>query len=378
MKILILNWRDIRDPQAGGAEVYLHQIGKRLAARHRVHFYCRQYRGSSRTDEIDGLRITRRGGSFSLYLYFIFDYLFSLRREGFDIVVDDINGVPFFTPLFVRRPKVAIIHHIVGREIFFRELPFPLSLVGLVAEKMIPFIYRRTPVVAVSPSTRDELVEFGIGGERIRIIYNAIEHPPPGDTPRAERPTLAYVGRIKAYKQLDHLLQAFAQLLEEVPDAGLVIAGRGDCAELEAQAAGLGISSSVSFMGEVSEQQKIEILDRAWAFVTPSMKEGWGVSVIEANDRGTPAVAYNVPGLRDSIKDGETGLLAAAGDIGSLAQAMSRLLRDGELRQRLSHSAREWALSFSWDSSAQSFAELIGGVISGGRAPGIGNSTHQE
>lgn len=374
VRILLLNWRDIRDPLAGGAEAYLHQIGRRLSREHEVVFYCRRYKGSKASEEIDGIKIIRRGGSFSLYLHFFFDYLIRLRRERFDIIVDDINGVPFFTPLFVRRAKVAVMHHIVGKEIFFKELPLPLAIVGWIAESLIPLIYKRTMMIAVSPSTRDELVECGMPEERIRIVQNAIEHQESQSVDKAVEPTFTYLGRIKDYKQLDHLIKALVRVIKEVPQAELVIAGRGDYSELSRLAEDLNVSQSVRFMGEVSEEEKVQILGQAWVFVTPSMKEGWGITVIEANYCGTPAIAYNVPGLRDSIRDGETGLLVPAGDMDELAGAISKVLGDSELRERLSQNAVTWASSFNWDNSAKEFVKVIGGAIDGGRSTGIGHS----
>jgi len=381
MKILILNWRDIRDPLAGGAEVYLHQIGRRLAREHEVFLFCRRYEGSSSRDEIDGIKVIRRGGSFSLYLHFILNYLFTLHREHFDVVVDGINGVPFFTPLFVRRPKVAIVFHIVGREIFFRELPFPLSLVALIAEKMIPIVYRRVPVVVISDSTRDEVIRFGIPEKNISLVYCGMENlkktvGKPHE--KSVNPSVAYFGRIKDYKQLDHLVKAFAQVNVDMSNSELVIAGRGDYSGLAALVESLGLSESVRLLGEVSDQDKEEMLGAAWVFVTPSKKEGWGITVIEANNCGTPAIAYNVPGLRDSIRDGETGLLVAPGKIDNLAGSIITVLKDAGLREKLSRNAREWASKFNWDNSAEEFARVIGEVIDGGKSPGVGDSAHQE
>jgi glycosyltransferase involved in cell wall biosynthesis len=282
-----------------------------------------------------------------------------MRKRNFDVVVDGINGVPFFTPLFVRKPKVAVMHHLVGREIFFKELPFPLAAVGWAAEQMIRWVYRRTPMIAVSNSTRDELIEFGIPGKRIRIVHNAIEHRERQAIDKSTKPTFTYLGRIKEYKQLDHLIKALPRVIAEVPRAELIIAGRGDYSQLASLAGELNVSHSVRFMGEVSEEEKVEVLSRAWVFVTPSMKEGWGITVIEANDCGAPAIGYNVPGLRDSIQDGETGLLVPQGDIDKLAEAIVRMLTDEELRNKLSRSALDWASGFTWDNSAGAFFGVL-------------------
>jgi glycosyltransferase involved in cell wall biosynthesis len=161
------------------------------------------------------------------------------------------------------------------------------------------------------------------------------------------------------------LLYAFAKVISNVPQAELNIVGRGDYIELARLAESLGIKQSVKFIGEVSEEQKYEILKRAWIFVTTSMKEGWGLSVIEANYFGAPAVAYDVPGLRDSINDGVTGLLVPSGNIEELAKAIVKVLNDTELRERLSQNARSWASSFSYERTAEEFAKVIGGVLSG-------------
>ena len=379
MRILFFNWRDIRDPLAGGAEAYIHQIGKKLAEKSEVFLYCRRYEGSSHREVIDGITVVRRGGSFSVYLYAFFDYLFKLRKRDFDIVVDGINGVPFFTPLFVRKPKVAIMFHVVGKRIFFKELPFPLALVAWSAEKMIPLLYHRVPFVAISNSTREELIAFGIPQRRISLVYCGIEcvmDEASGRLGKYPNPSVVYMGRVKDYKQLDHLIEAFALVKKKMPQAELIVAGRGEYSGLARLAESLGVAQGIRFLGEISDDDKVRILKQAWVFVTPSMKEGWGITVIEANDCGTPAIAYNVPGLRDSVKDGDTGLLVPAGNIEELAKAILRVLGDSKLRAVLSRNAEEWASSFSWDSSAKEFEKVLEGVIIGRRTSSVGNSAN--
>jgi len=363
MKILIFNWRDITHPWAGGAEVYLHEIGRRLAPEHEVTLYCGSYEGCKRDDEIDGIKIVRRGGRFTLYLHAISDYLLNLRKEGFDIVVDSINGVPFFTPMFVRKPKLAIIYHLVKKDIFFRELPFPLAFIAWLAERAVPRLYGKVTIVTDSPSSRQELIESRMPEERLHIVYAATDHETPGPRVKSANPLISYVGRVKQYKQLDRLLQAFKIIRREVPGADLVIAGRGDFSELRKLANDLELDSCVSFAGEVSEEEKAEIVGKAWVFVTPSMKEGWGITVLEANAWGTPAIAYDVPGLRDSIRDRETGLLIRPpGDVEKLADGIVQVLTDLELRQKLSRNALKWALNFNWDKSAAEFNAILQGA----------------
>jgi len=361
MKILLFNWRDITHPSAGGAELYLHEIGKRLAANHEVLLYCGKYKGCAEKDELAGIRVIRRGGAFSVYLHAIFDYLRKLRKENFDAIVDNINGVPFFTPLFVRKKKLAVIHHIVGRRIFFKELLPPLAFIALISEKVIPILYRNVNVVTVSESSRKELVRFGIASDKINVIYNSIDQKGFAPGIKSEEPLIAYVGRVKKYKRLDHLLEAFRVVKRSIPEARLIIAGRGDCADLERSVKNLQMKDWVSLMGEVSQEDKRGILQKAWVFVTPSMKEGWGISVIEANACGTPAVAYDVAGLRDSVRNDETGLLVPEADVVKLADTIIKVLSDSELRQRLSQNALKWADSFNWDTTAREFLSILEG-----------------
>lgn len=359
MKILFFNWRDNTNPSAGGAELYLHEIGKRLAINHQVFLYCRKYKDCKEKEVLEGIQITRRGGTFSIYLYAIFDYLFELRGMNFDVIVDSINGMPFLTPLFVRKPKVTIIHHLVGWRIFLQELVFPLAIIVWLIEKTIPIVYRKVPVITVSESSRNELVEFGFAGERVHIIRNATNYKKSEPSVKCHEPLIAYIGRLKKYKRLNHLLEAFRLVRSKVPGVRLLIAGRGDYTELKGLVKGFELEEGVDLIGEVSESAKLDILQKAWALVNPSMKEGWGVTILEANACGTPVIAYDVPGLRDSIRDRETGLLVPDGDIGKLADAAIEVLSDKEFREKLSQNALNWASSFSWEKSAGEFLQFI-------------------
>lgn len=359
MRILLFNWRDITSPSAGGAEVYLHEVAKRLAAEHEVVLFCGKYKGCDKEDDVDGVRIIRRGGSFSVYLHAIVSYLISLRKGNYEVIVDSINGVPFFTPLFVRKPKIAIIHHLVKKEIFFRELPFPLAVIAWLSEKMIPLLYGKVPVVTVSESSKNDLLDSGIRSEQVHIIHPGVDREALVSGIKYGEPLVAYVGRLKKYKRLEHLLEAFTLVKEAIPEVRLIIAGRGDCSDLQKKIEGGGLEAWVSVRGEISEVEKLDILQKAWVFVSPSMKEGWGCAVVEANACGTPAIAYDVPGLRYSIRHGETGLLVADGNVVELANAIGKVLSNSAFRDKLSEAALKWAWRFSWDSSATMFMEVL-------------------
>ncbi|TRZ49436.1 MAG: glycosyltransferase family 1 protein [Dehalococcoidia bacterium] len=363
LKILVMNWRDITNPGAGGAEVHIHEVAKRWVKRgHEVTLLCGRYDGSEEDDEIDGVEIIRRGGPYTVYLHAMKEYLWNLRKRSYDIVIDDINGVPFFTPIYVKRPKIAIMHHLV-KDIFFKELPLHKAVLGYVAEKTIRLIYRDTPFIAVSESTKEDLMKFGIPKENINVIYNGVDHEvyKPSLHSKSPNPHVVYIGRLKQYKNLAHLLRAMKIVVntKQLNDVKLTIAGRGDFEELKKAVAELGISRYVELLGEVNDNKKVELFDRAWVYVTTSSREGWGLTVIEANACGTPAVAYNVPGLRDSIIDGETGLLVPYGDLEALAKAVIKVLTDDGMRKKMSINAMKWARRFDWNRTAEEVMKVL-------------------
>jgi glycosyltransferase involved in cell wall biosynthesis len=355
MKILVLNWQDWLNPQSGGAEIHLYEIFRRIAAQgHDVTLFC--CRSEDRPDEetVSGIRIIRRG-SRSLFNYLVpWYYLFRFRRDGFDVVVDDVNKIPFYTPLYVRKPLVAISHHFFGTSIFRETWLLPALYVYL-SEWLVNLIYKRTRFLVVSNSTLDEFVRRGFDRSSFTLVFNALDHARihPTGVPKTAHPTVGYFGRLKKYKSVDHVLKAFATVKAKVPEAELVVIGRGTYRdELERLADRLGIASSVRFTGFVSEEEKQRLLQELWVVVNPSMKEGWGIVNVEANACGTPAIAADSPGLRDSVIHEETGELYPYGDVDNLAERLVRLIEDKDRRERYRRHALDFAKSFSWDDSA--------------------------
>lgn len=359
MKILFFNWRDITNPRSGGAEVYIHEIAKRLATSHEVVIFCSKYDGCRDTDELDNVKVIRRGGALSLYFYAFFDYLFKLRKEKFNVIIDSINCVPFFTPLFIRKPKIAIIYHLVNKKTISQELSFPADLLAWLAQRLIPLIYRNINFITISDSSYNDLIQFGIPRNNLNVIYCGINHDLLSPGIKSNKPIISYVGVIKRYKQLDHLLKAYQLVRNEIPKIELVIAGKRDCSELKNQARKMGLENSINFMGEISEKEKVKILQRSHVFAICSVKEGWGISVIEANACGTPAIAYDVPGLRDSIQHQKTGLLVSYGNWKELANTLVTILKDSSRRENLSKNALKWAANFNWDKSADDFMKIV-------------------
>lgn len=369
LNILALSWRCIRHPQAGGSEANLFEQARRWVARgHRVTVFCadpgREY-APARDEVVDGVRVIRRGGRFTVYLRAALFAVLNARR--YDRVLDVANGIPFFAPLFIRRPVILLVHHVHDRQ-WFAEFPYPLAATGWFLERQIvPHLYRRDAVIAVSPTTRDALTRTGIERSRIQVIYNGVTLPTTatGANRHIGGHSIAYVGRIKRYKRLDRLVRMIPALREEFPDIQLHIAGSGDALPaIQALVGVLGLQDSVTVHGFVDERKKGAILSRASVFATPSMHEGWGLTVIEANSYGCPAVAYDVPGLRVAIRHGETGLLVQ--NDAEFRRALSLFLGDEEARRRYSEAAREWAKKFSWDSCARQTLEIL--LAAGGSA----------
>jgi len=368
MNILVVNWQDITNPQAGGAEVHFQEIFSRIAARgHRVTLCCSSYAGAPAGETIGGVRIIRRGGRALFNFRFPLTYIAALRRERFDVVVEDLNKVPFFTPLYVRRPLAGIGHHLFGASVF-RETALPAAAYVYALERAALAFYRkRIPFMVVSPSTEAEFRAHGFPAPRLAVIPNCVDHARYTPGRKSPVPLLLWFGRLKRYKSADHFLRAIPRVREAFPSVRAVVAGGGDdLPRLESIAREAGLAGAVEFTGYVDEETKIRLLREAWCTVATSMKEGWGLTVVESNACGTPSVAADVPGLRDAVRDGATGLLYRHGNLEELAACLIRVIGDGALRVRLGEEAIRWAARFNWDRSAAETLEFLRGVVSAG------------
>ena len=313
MKILLVNWMDMKNPMAGGAEVHLNEIFRRFVERgDDITLVSSSFEGSSERDEYEGIRIIRTGTR-ETFNFTAPNVLRKLdRSEQFDLIVEDINKVPLYTPLYLKKPLLVVIPHLFGTSVYRETNPILATYVYLM-EKLIPYIYRNAMFEVISESTAEDMKNRGIKENRIRVVYCGMEHNTYNVDPtiqKFDRPTILYVGRIKRYKSVDIIIRALPEVLREIPDARLVIVGSGDnLHDLKRLAKKLGISDNVVFTGFVSMEEKVDWMRRSHVIVNPSPKEGWGLTNIEANACGTVAVASDADGLRDSVKDGETGLL---------------------------------------------------------------------
>ena len=357
MRILWINHRDPKHPMAGGAEVRLYEVARRLVKMgHEVTVISERPAGLPSGEVMDGVEIRRIGGKASIHLLAPL-YVKKHGRE-YDVVVDDIaHAVPWYSPLVTKTPVIAQIHH-VHQDVVYVELPAPLAWAISRAERTIAKIYKR--FIAVSQSTKNTLVDkLGVDPNRIAVVPNGVDLEKYRPGQKDPRPTVLWVGRIKKYKNLDHLLRAYRTVKQKVPDAQLIIIGSGDQErKMRDLAKTLGLKD-VHFLGKIPEEEKIRWMQRAWILASTSMVEGWGMTVTEAAACGTPAVAYDVPGLRDSVRHMETGILVEPGDIEQLAEAIEMLLADSGLRNKLSENAYRYVQGFSWDKTALKFLEVI-------------------
>jgi glycosyltransferase involved in cell wall biosynthesis len=375
--LLIVNWQDRENPQAGGAEVHLHEIFGRLAARgHEVHLLASGWRGAPRRTVLDGMQVHRVASRYGFALRGRRAFQQLARELSPDVVVEDINKVPLNLPGLWSGPFVLVVPHLFGTTAF-RELPPPLAAVVWAAELPMARVYRHAWVHAISESTRDDLAGRGFAAERIRVIYPGVDAGrfTPGAVAKDPAPTFLYVGRLKRYKQVDVAIRALAIVRGTMPDARLQIAGSGDDQpRLERIADDAGVAAAVQFMGFISEARKLELYRRAWAVVLPSLKEGWGITNLEAAGCGTPAVAADNSALRESVKHGVTGYLVATGDAAALADALLRLAGDRALRERLGAGARAFAESLSWERTADETESHVHAALAHGSAAGEGEA----
>ena len=374
MKILVLNWLDPENPQAGGAEVHLHQIFRRLVARgHSVTLLCSAWTGCERRAVLDGIEVHRVGSRYTLSFAAPVYFRRRLRAERFDVVVEDLNKVPFFSPFWgVGAPVVLIVHHLFGTAAF-QEASFPVAAATWLLELPVARVFRTVPTAAVSDSTAEDLVRRGIPRSGIEIIPNGVDLEvlsPLASEERFPEATLLYLGRLKRYKRVDLLLQAVAALVRRGTSCRLLVAGRGDDhPRLEALRESLGLTEQVEFLGFVSEVEKRDLLRKSWIHLLTSVKEGWGISNLEAAACGTPTIASDVPGLRDSVVDGRTGFLVPHGDVEVLSRRIEELLGDEEERTRLGIGARGFAEGFGWDASARAMEGFLSGTLVGAPSP---------
>lgn len=364
MRILILNWRDAKHPRAGGADFRLRHVYAPLAKQgHEVILYCCAFPGCDPQENIDSIEVHRIGNDFT------FSFLCMLKLHGWvkkhqpDVVVEDLNKLPFYSPLVYKGPLVIQMHHL-WRSSIFRETNFPMAFFIWVSEEMIRFVYRKCHFSVVSESTQKELIAMGVPETNARVIHNGTDLKAyiPGTQER--EPFILWISRLQKYKGPTDAVEVLEKLLPDFPELKLVIVGSGPFKEkIEEFIQSKGLQSKITLTGFISEEEKIDLLQRAAVHLQSSYKEGWGLSVIEANACGCSIVANDTTGLRDSCRDNETGLLYKHCDIDDAASKVRNILADEPLRNRLVEKGHEWANTFSWERNTREIHDYLQEII---------------
>ena len=341
----------------GGAEVFTREVLKRWAeAGHKVTLFTAKFEDGKANEVADGVNIVRSGGKYSVYWKAKEYYSKFFSKQDYDIVIDEINTRPFLTPKFIKKgEKIVALIHQLAREYWFYETPFPIGILGYYFfEERWLRNYRRIPTVTVSESTRKDLA--GLGFETVFVVGEGLNFRPIEKIGEKEtHPVIVFAGRLKKAKRPDHAVKAFKIVKNRVPNAELWMIGDGYFREKLMRIAVEG----VRFFGSVSSEERRELIKKAWVLVNPSVREGFGLNVVEANALGVPCVAYDVAGLRDAVIDNETGLLVKSGDVEALGEAIYQVLTSEALRARLSEKALTYSRGFSWDKVADEFLNVI-------------------
>ena len=357
-------------PAAGGAEKHLHRIfGKIVEMGHTVVLFTTSFPGAKEREVVDGIQVIRKGGDLMFQLTVALNLKKLDREFNFDVVVEDLNKLPVFAHWFVRKPLLVQMHHL-WRKSIFAEAIFPIAFMVWFFERIIPFFYRTQNFVVVSPSTKKELAEIGVDESRISVIYNGSEMPNfPGEnlaTSAAEscenavEPYFIWLSRVHRYKGIWTALEAFEKFSKSHSEVKLYIVGDGPLLKkLPAWIKSHGLDGKVVLTGFVTGAHKYELLSSSLALLQTSYKEGWGLTVMEAAQLCKTTIASDVPGLCDSVRDGETGILFPSGDAAACASAMEKIYSDAELRASLGKNAKCYAESFSWEKSARETLELL-------------------
>lgn len=354
MRILWLNWRDIKNPESGGAEVLTQEISSRLAKKgHEITLFTAAFKGSTTHENIDNVRIVRDGGKFTVYEKA--KKYYNRNKCNFDLVIDEINVKPFLTPKYVKNlPIVALIHQI-SPEQFTYELPFPIGIIGrYILEKRWLSTYKDILTVTVSESTRNSLRNLGF--RNLTVIKEGLSITPISQPQKKEeKPTITFIGRLKKHKLPDHAVLAFKKIKEKIPDSQMYVIGDGYLMNKLKQ---LRIEG-VTYFGYISNKEKYRLLSQSHLVLVPAIREGWGLVVVESNAMGVPVIAYTVPGLIDSVQNGVNGLLVKSNSPNELADAAISLIMNPRKLEQLSKSSIEYSKQFDWDNTTTEFEEIL-------------------
>jgi glycosyltransferase involved in cell wall biosynthesis len=373
MNILVFSWRDPKHPLAGGAEQVMHEHMKGwISAGHSVTFFSSYFNGASKMENLDGVEVIRRGNQLlGVHIAAFFWYLFNNHKQ-FDLVVDEFHGWPFFTPLYIRIAKLAVIQELT-REVWFKyPLPYGLNFclggIGYLIEPLFFLFYKDIHFMTGSQSAKKELQTVGIKEKNITVVPHGVLIKRPAKLAKKEAiKTVIFLGALAKDKGIEDALKAFSSLAK-LNKYKFWIVGKSDekySKSLQQMVESLGIRKITTFFGFVSEEKKFELLARSHVMINPSIREGWGLVNIEANAMGTPVVAYTSQGLIDSVNHGVSGILVSPNTPEKLTFEIDNLLQDEEKYQKLQEGARQWSSQFTWEKSKAQSLQILERIING-------------
>lgn len=364
MKIVWFTWKDMDHPLAGGAEVVSSQLAKQLVENgHQIRFIVGGFEGGEPEVHRDGYQINRVGSRYTVY-YQASQYYKKHLTGWADIVIDEINTIPFFTQFYVKEKRILLFHQLC-REIWFYQMVFPLSLIGYILEPIYLWLLRKNQVITVSNSTKSDLLRYGFKQDAIHIISEGIELAPIKDLDAVEKlnkPTILSLGGIRAMKRTLDIVKAFENTKKTIPDLQLIIAGDYQDSygnKVVQYVKKSPYQSDIQVLGKVSKEKKIQLMQESHLLAVTSLKEGWGLVVTEANSQGTPAVVYDVDGLRDSVQQGQTGYISKYNTPQSLSQSIQLALQDKKQYDTIRQNAWEWSKTITFERAYIDFSQII-------------------
>jgi len=367
-RILILSRFDIKNPKSGGAQYVVHRIAKHLAQKgHETYLLCSSFPNAKKCEELDGVKIIRSG---SQYMLPVTGCMFLLKnsRKKPDLIIEEINIIPWLVPLYSKIPEIAFIHQTQTQQIKSSQssaLSQEINRVGRIIiiflEKLIPIFYKKINFVTVSNTIKNDLISLGIKKHAIHVIEPGIDKIKEEiQIKKNTHPTILYLGRLKKYKGVQFLLESLREVIKAIPDVELKIVGNGNYeTELKEMVLNYSLQSNVRFLGYLSENEKYKTIQSSWFLAIASLNEGWCVPVIEAGALGVPSIAFANGGLNDSIIDNKTGLLVESENIMELTKKIIGLLQNEGQRIRLGENAKKFSSQFLWEKQLKKFYKII-------------------
>ena len=364
MKILWLTWKDLKHPQAGGAERVNEELAKRLVRNgDEVIFLVAGFPGAKDEEIVDGYKIIRVGGRWTVY-WKAYRYYTNNLQGWADLVIDEVNTMPFFAKFYMQEKNILFVHQLC-REIWFYQMFFPLSNIGYALEPHYLRALSDREVITVSQSTKKDLLKLGFKEDKIRIISEGIDIEPAVNLEnivKYKKPVLLSFGSVREMKRTDHIVKAFEIVKERNPDLELIIAGDYDNPfgkKIVRMIRESKYADAITILGKVSKGKKIELFQKSHILIVTSVKEGWGLVVTEAGSQGMPAIVYDVDGLRDSVRHDETGLICKKNSPEMMAENIGLMLRDKLLYERVRRNAWQWSKEVNFERTLEEFKGYI-------------------